>query len=114
MCAAVLDSPDPEGSAGPECHKRPYSDNCPTRPRRESSPRNLPPPSPGSRSPDDESERKIQIYLLLTCDLLCSGSWVSHCGAVSAPPPLELVRNSGVGVAEHPKVEESHSLSHGG
>lgn len=57
-CAVVQDSPDPEGSAGSGHHRRLYSDSCPARPDREPSPRNLPPPSPGSRSAEEQWKRK--------------------------------------------------------
>lgn len=57
-CAAAQDSPDPEGSAGSGYHKRPYSDNCPGPPDRGPSPRNLPPPSPGSRSAEEERQEE--------------------------------------------------------
>lgn len=72
-CAAVQDSPDPAGSAGSEDRRRPGSDSCPARPDRGSSPRNLPPPSPGSRSAEGqrggEGEREFEARLSNSCNL---------------------------------------------
>lgn len=61
-CAAVRDNPVPAGSAGSGCRRRPYSDNCQSPPGRGPSPRNPPPPSPGSHSASEiEEDRKFPL-----------------------------------------------------